>query len=244
MNTEIEHTDVGAYVLGLLEEPDRHAFESHLATCVLCHEDLASLRDVASSLDGMPLIESLPHTPATDAAIVTDLVQRRAELARKNRRSRTLLSAAAGFVLILGGATVGATVFGDDGTPAKRPLPPAAAPPADGAQALLANGQRLTATDPKTGVSGVVAWEPKAWGSRIALQLTKVRGPLDCRLVAVTPSGDTRVVTGWAVPDKGYGVPGSPVALTVEGGVGLQPSDIDRFEVKTGDGRSLLTVPA
>lgn len=29
----VEHTDVGAYSLGLLQERDRQAFEDHLAGC-------------------------------------------------------------------------------------------------------------------------------------------------------------------------------------------------------------------
>ncbi|SEG80325.1 Putative zinc-finger [Thermomonospora echinospora] len=240
MNTR--HIDVGAYALDLLEEPDRRAFEAHLATCARCHEELAALRDVAAALDGMPLLESLPETPATDAAIVTDLVQRRAGLARRQRRSRVLLSAAAGVVLLAGGAGTG-MALADGGDERPGPAPVVAAPPADGAQALLADGERRTATDPGTGVSGVVAWESKQWGARVALRLSKVRGPLECRLVAVSPGGRARVVTGWSVPDKGYGVPGSPAPLTVQGGVAVQPAQIERFEVRTDDGRTLLTVP-
>jgi hypothetical protein len=236
------HTDVGAYALGLLEEPDRRAFEAHLATCAHCHEELAELRGVAAALDGMPLVETLPHTPVTDAAIVTDLVRRRADLARRRRRSRTLLGAAAGLVLLAGGAGTGmALADGGDRGPERAPV--VAAPPADGAQALLAAGERRTATDPGTGVSGVVAWEPKLWGARVALRLGRVRGPLECRLVAVSPGGRTRVVTGWSVPPKGYGVPGSPAPLTVQGGVAVQPAEIERFEVRTDDGRMLLTLP-
>mgnify|MGYP001329640511 CR=1 FL=1 len=30
MSSPVEHTDVGAYALGLLEEDDRRAFEAHL----------------------------------------------------------------------------------------------------------------------------------------------------------------------------------------------------------------------
>ena len=38
-----EHTDVGAYALGLLEAQDRQAFEEHLATCPSCAAELAEL---------------------------------------------------------------------------------------------------------------------------------------------------------------------------------------------------------
>jgi anti-sigma factor RsiW len=38
-----EHTDVGAYALGLLEPEDRRAFEEHLAGCPACAAELAEL---------------------------------------------------------------------------------------------------------------------------------------------------------------------------------------------------------
>jgi len=245
--SRIRHTDVGAYALGLLEEPDRRAFQAHLATCARCHAELAELRGVAEALDGVPLLETLPQTPATDAAIVTDLVRRRAELARRQRRLRALLGAAAGIVLLAGGVGTGVALGG--GPTAERPgsaqVPVAAAPPpaADGAQALLAGERRKEATDSGSGVKAVVAWEPRQWGARVALRLGGVRGPLRCELLAVGSGGRAEVAVGWSVPPKGYGVPGSPEPLTVQGGVAMRPAEIERFEVRTDDGRTLLTVP-
>jgi hypothetical protein len=239
---EMAHTDVAAYALGLLEEPDRRAFEAHLTGCALCNAELAELRGVAAALDGISLVESLPATPATDAAIVTDLVRRRADTARKGRRSHTVLSAAAGVALLAGGVGAGVVASpGDDDPP---PRPAAAAPPQDSVQALLASGRRFSGTDPRSGVTGTVAMEPKGWGARIALRLSKVRGPLECELIAVNAAGQRRVVTGWSVPPKGYGEPGAPAPLTVQGGVGIRPADIARFEVRTRDGRHLLTLRA
>ncbi|WP_119730932.1 zf-HC2 domain-containing protein [Thermomonospora amylolytica] len=232
------HIDVGAYALGLLEEPDRQSFEAHLATCVRCHAELAELRAVAACLDGMPLIEALPQDPATDAAIVTDMVQRRAALTRRRRRSRTLLSAAAAAVLVAAGTALGVAA-----DPDSRPAGQVAASQPAGPQQLLASGERRTATDPDTGVSGEIAWEAKAWGARVALRLGRVRGPLECRLVAVTADGRARTVTGWAVPAKGYGVSDQPAPLTIEGGVAVQPEQIDRFEVRADDDRTLLVLP-
>ncbi|MFD0535722.1 hypothetical protein ACFQY7_20245 [Actinomadura luteofluorescens] len=104
----------------------------------------------------------------------------------------------------------------------------------------------MSATDTGTGVTGTVAMQQKAWGSRIALRLSKVAGPLSCELVAVDERGKAHTVVGWSVPAKGYGLPGSPQPqLALQGGTALRPQEISRFEVRTiGEGRTLLTVPA
>jgi anti-sigma factor RsiW len=48
-----EHTDVGAYSLGLLEQQDRRAFEAHLADCQTCAAELAELAGMAGLLTGV-----------------------------------------------------------------------------------------------------------------------------------------------------------------------------------------------
>jgi hypothetical protein len=48
---------------------------------------------------------------------------------------------------------------------------------------------------------------------------------------------------GWKVPNKGYGVPGSPAPLVAEGGTALSRADISRFEVTLDGGGTLLTIP-
>jgi anti-sigma factor RsiW len=52
-----EHTDVGAYALGLLEERDRLAFEDHLAGCPPCRAELAELSGMKELLSGIGPVE-------------------------------------------------------------------------------------------------------------------------------------------------------------------------------------------
>ncbi|WP_018658395.1 zf-HC2 domain-containing protein [Actinomadura flavalba] len=50
MNPPVEHTDVAAYALGVLEPGDRAAFETHLASCARCRDELAALAPAAARL--------------------------------------------------------------------------------------------------------------------------------------------------------------------------------------------------
>jgi len=46
----ITHESVALYALGALDEPDCQLFESHLASCEACRDDLESLTAVAAAL--------------------------------------------------------------------------------------------------------------------------------------------------------------------------------------------------
>ncbi|GAA2458998.1 zf-HC2 domain-containing protein [Actinomadura vinacea] len=238
MSATIQHTDVGAYALGLLEQPDRRAFEMHLSACPSCQRELGALRGLAATLDGLPPITEDPMPPAQpDPTVVSDLLLRRRRVNRRRRVSQALVGVAAGLVLMGGAAGLGVTVGAD-----REETPPVVE---SGVDSLLRNGHQVAATAPGTGVTGQVAMERKQWGSVVGLRLSRVRGPLECELVAVDRRGRSHVVAGWSVPPKGYGFPGSPPALTLQGGTALNPDEIARFEVRTiGGGRTLLTVPA
>lgn len=49
MDPEV-HTLTGAYVCDALDEPERAAFEEHLASCASCAQEVAELRETAASL--------------------------------------------------------------------------------------------------------------------------------------------------------------------------------------------------
>ena len=174
-----EHTDVGAYSMGLLEERDRQAFEDHLADCSSCAAELAELSPMAALFTGIEPVEA-GGEPAE--AKVTDLIQRRVTQQRHRRRWQVALGAAAGIVLIGGGIAVGTAAAPQQKGPA--------APP------LAVTGQLHSATYPSTGVAGTVGLVAKAWGTQVTLYLSKVHGPVECELVAVSKTGDRRVVMG------------------------------------------------
>jgi hypothetical protein len=225
------HTDVGAYSMGLLEERDRREFEDHLAACPACAAELAELSPMAALLRGVEPAGAAGEAAAggPPEAQVTDLIRRRARQQRHRRRWQVALGAAAGIVLIGGGIGVGIAAAPQHGSP---PAP-----------ALALTGQLHSATDPGTGVAGTVGLVAKAWGTQVTLDLSKVRGPAECELVAVSRTGERRVVMGWLVAAPGDGVPGHPAHLVIRGGTSIPRSDLARVDVDVVNGRTLVSIP-
>lgn len=237
------HTDVGAYAMGLLEERDRREFEDHLAGCPACAAEVAELSPMAALLKGVELrgVELTGVEPAgaeggepaagrePGGGDVTELLRRRARRQRQRRRWQVALGAAAGIVLIGGGIGLGIVAAPQDGPP---PAPP-----------LALTGQLHSATDPGTGVAGTVGLVAKAWGTQVTLDLSKVHGPAECELVAVSRTGERRVVMGWLVTAPGDGVPGHPAHLVIRGGTSIPRSDLSRVDVDVVNGRTLVSIP-
>jgi Putative zinc-finger len=222
----VEHTDIGAYSLGLLEEEDRRAFENHLATCPSCGGELADLAEMAGVLSG---IEPVPTAEPAAGPAVVDLLRRRAAKQRRRSRWQVVAGAAAGIALLAGGGAAG--------------IAAASRSPQAPSSTVVIAGQRHSAVDAGTGVAGTVGLVSMGWGTQVTLDLAKVHGPLDCELVAVSKTGEQRVVLGWRVPAAGYGVPGHPGHLLVEGGTDIPRSDLARVVVRVLHGPALVRIP-
>jgi len=232
------HTDVGAYSMGLLEERDRREFEDHLAGCPACAAEVAELSPMAALLRAVELTGAEPAGAEGGEPVagrepgggdVTELLRRRARRQRQRRRWQVALGAAAGIVLIGGGIGVGIAAAPQNGPPAPPPL--------------ALTGQLHSATDPGTGVAGTVGLVAKAWGTQVTLDLSKVHGPAECELVAVSRTGERRVVMGWLVTAPGDGVPGHPAHLVIRGGTSIPRSDLSRVDVDVVNGRTLVSIP-
>ncbi|MFI0452637.1 anti-sigma factor family protein [Actinomadura sp. 6N118] len=256
MTPEVEHTDVGAYALGLLEEDDKRAFEAHLRECETCTAELAEMSGMADALSEIGSFTDVGHVhgrgddaapPAAEPDVpdsgdappdaVIDMMRRRRQLDKRRRRGTYAIGSIAAAAVLATGITVGAAINNEGGgtEPGHNHGP---------AQALVIWGERHNGSDAKTGAAGVVGLESKLWGTHVGLELRNVRGPLKCRLEAVSRTGERTVVTGWRVPNKGYGVPGSPAPLVTHGGTSIPRADLDRFEVVVeGGGGTLLTIP-
>ncbi|MFG2332305.1 anti-sigma factor family protein [Streptomyces sp. NPDC048604] len=168
-----------------------------------------------------------------------------ARRAQRRRRTRYLIAAAA--ALIIGGPAVAVVATSGDGRSNVAADPHPTSPAEDAFFHHME--EKLAATDATTKVSATVGIEKKGWGTHTVLELKNVKGPLKCTLVAVSKTGEEEIVTSWAVPKWGYGIPDSPNEaaknpLYVHGGAAMNRDEIDRFEVRTFDGDRLVEVDA
>ncbi|WP_329131141.1 zf-HC2 domain-containing protein [Streptomyces sp. NBC_01476] len=224
------HVDVGAYLLGALDDAEMTAFEEHLAGCDECGAQLDELMGVVPVLeelrsDGIGFVE-----PPGDALL--DKLLRQVAGERRARKRRRLVAVAAAAVLVVGGPTVAVLATQDSGG-GTSPV----------ASATFAPDQR-SADNPATGASAVVGVTDKGWGTAVDLRLSGVNGPLTCSLIAVGRDGSKQTVASWSVPYAGYGTDAQPRPLTVHGAAGLHTNQISRFDVRTSDGKLLVSVPA
>lgn len=227
----IEHTDVAAYALGLLDARDREDFEAHLADCESCAAELAEFAAMADLFAEAARVELDDAGP--DEAAVVDLLSRRAVVTRRRNIQRGWLAAVACLVLLVGGAVAGA----------------AAAPRHSGLSSELQGSTQFHAVNPaQDGIVGTVGLIRHAWGTEVILQLSHLalspaRGPLDCELIAVAKSGEVRVLMGWLVHAPGLGVPGHPADLLIEGGTSIPMNKLKSIRIQVVPGPTLLTFP-
>ena len=122
MSDHVRHQDdVGAYLLGALNDLERQAFERHLARCDECQHELARLRPAADALPGS--VQQF-EPPARLKASLMEVVEREAreqqpEAERRRPRLRFLMRPAFVAAALLIGLVVGfavAQLGGEDET--------------------------------------------------------------------------------------------------------------------------------
>jgi hypothetical protein len=232
----VEHTDVAAYSLGLLEEDDRHAFELHLLQCPACREELRGLRGISALMHGLDKRLATP-APSQDTGDLHVLLRRCSETRRRHGRHRWLAAAAMLIFLPVGGGLAWSALSSPEPGSGGR-----SATASPRAAELLSSGERFTGTSP-TDVMATVAVEGKAWGTDVTLQVTGVQGPLLCRLVALDHAGGEETVMSWQVAAAGEGADAAPKPLVIQGSVATSRDQISRFEIRASDGEVLSTVP-
>jgi hypothetical protein len=231
MTPQERHRDVGAYALGVLDRADSFRFEEHLTDCTVCAVQLHEFTGIEALLADCsgPLPDRTFLAERPDASLEQRLVDVVEAGHRRSRRRRFYLVAAVAALIIAAPlATLG--LLGSRAT-ATEALPPTIT---------------ASAVDTGTGVSAIVSMETKEWGTNIGLKMTKVSGPLDCQLIAVSATGDEQVVTSMAVPEAGYGMTSATASewLVTQGGASLDDAQIDHFEVRAKDGRVLVSIDA
>ncbi|MGW0880189.1 zf-HC2 domain-containing protein [Streptomyces sp. NPDC002671] len=214
------HRDVGAYALGVLDEAEAFRFEDHLMECPQCAAHVTEFGPTTRQL--LLYRRATPrfvHPMAQPGPRLLDRLLGELAHRRRVRRRRTLYGLAASVVLAVAGP--GLVVFaGHD---------------SGGTQGTA---HVTAATDPSTGVWARVTSADEDSGSLLRLEIRDGSGVHACRLVAVGRDGSEQVVTSWT--NTGDGIR----PLTTLGSAALHPDQIARYEVRTAEGKRLVTLRA
>ncbi|MFI7078163.1 anti-sigma factor family protein [Micromonospora sp. NPDC049903] len=255
--SRVDHMDVAAYALGVLDEQDMERFEEHLATCWACAAELESMVPVVGLLSDIDeeSVTALEQTHSDPVLLDRTLVALRSH--RRKARFRQILATAAA-VVVFGGLTgvVFSNLSGDSGArplagPSSAPVDPSgggSGNPGPGFGGNEQEGEQVDVTDPSTGVEGTYFFIGKDFGTKLDFSLGRLPGPRTCRLVVVKKDNSTEVVSTWTVPPSGYGTNSNPVRATLSATTSAQLEEIKHVEVQEVNGRdaarTLLTVPA
>ena len=142
---------LGIYVVGAIDPAERAVVDIHLGTCPDCREELAGLAGLPALLGRVPADEAERlilhnddlHDPQPPAELLDSLLKRVAERRTSRRWSGILAAAAAAIIIAVAGGAVGARII------------------APGGQAA----EVVTATNSQTGVSAIVSYSGKSWGT-------------------------------------------------------------------------------
>jgi hypothetical protein len=247
------HFDVAAYALGVLDEVDTARFEAHLVDCPACAAELESMLDVVDVLaeidaDAVVAAEQSRRDGLMLRRMIGSVAQERRHA--RSRRLYTLAAAVVAFAIIAVGALfAGSHWMGNAGAgtlAGPSELPPL---PIGGGQGGPDTGgqNHFVNTDPRTGVTGTVAFEQKAWGTHVKFSVGNVTGPRTCRLVAVRTDGQQEVLSTWNVDAKGWGTAANPSQLDLVADTALPRSMIARVVIQSvnngGQTEQLVSVP-
>ncbi|QOC92895.1 anti-sigma factor family protein [Micromonospora craniellae] len=256
--SRVDHMDVAAYALGVLDEQDMERFEEHLATCWACAAELESMVPVVGLLSDIDeeSVTVLEQTHSDPVLLDRTLVALRTH--RRKARFRQILATAAA-VVVFGGLTgvVFSNLAGESsappiaGGPSSVPFDPSGGGPGNPGPGVGGNeqeGEQVDVTDPSTGVEGTFWLIGKDFGTKMDFSLGRLPGPRTCRLVVVKKDNSTEVVSTWTVPTSGYGTNSNPTRAALSATTSVQMEDIKHVEVQEVNGRGtarpLLTVPA
>lgn len=181
--------------------------------------DLDDRRTISPGTGEIPMLTDTGTGRGRPAGRGDDRRRQQPEPARRTpRRSGGLLLAAAAAVIgVMTGAGAMSLVPRGDETPGI---------------ALPEGGDRLAATDARTGVHADVGLASKEWGTLVSFSVSDIDGPRECRLVAVRKDGRKEILSSWTVPEQGYGINRETKELSLEASTALRRDEIASLSIQ------------
>jgi anti-sigma factor RsiW len=194
---------LGVYVLGAIDPAERAQVDEHLATCLDCREELASLAGLPAMLRKVPVAEAerlvaqeqnpeLAGVPS--AEMLTSLIGRTANV-RRIHRWRTLTAAAAVAIVALGGGAAVARAL-QPGSPG-------------GGNTAPTSAWHQTSGIGAVGAHLTVRYRGEPWGTEMRVNVAGLKPGSVCEFQVTDASGGTSVVGSWTAWPGGSWYPAS-----------------------------------
>jgi anti-sigma factor RsiW len=219
---------LGVYIVGALDPAERMLVDLHLAGCRECREELAGLAGLPALLGRVPARDA--ERVILESAELRDLEEPPAELLarllkevaarRATGRWRGILAAAAAVVFAIASGVAGAHFL----------------IPGSQSQPHIAVADKVSASNPVTGVTATVSYRPASWGTAIDVKVSGIPAGTACTMWVVNADGTRFPAGGWSVP-YGTGVASYPASSA------LPEKDVVAFQIWS-NGQDLLTIPA
>lgn len=223
---------LGAYVLGALDDDERHDVDTHVVSCEECRRELTELTEVAELLAQVPPEVLLDGPPEGGDLLLARMVRRvRAESDRGGRRRLAVMAAG---VVALAAVTLGAGVVIGQGTVTRSALPPATTTTVG-----VAGTRVISAHDATTGASMTATIIPTQGWVRLHARVEGVKAGQSCQLVVVSRGGERLVAGSWLVSSSA-----ESAGVSVDGSAVVEAGQIASLDVVTTPGRLLVSVPA
>jgi hypothetical protein len=217
------HVLLGAYLLGGLSDADHRAFTEHLRSCSACQIELGQvsglprLLDLAGPAGGPHLSPGADDDPSAPPAGDDDerlsrLLWRVAQQRRTRRRWLSAVGAAAAVVLFGAGLWLG---------------PRLTAPPD------LPTTHVVAAPAPGSTVRVDVALVTRGWGTQLDLDCEDMPTSGQLTLYVIDRKGSASSAASWRGTPTGYS--------TLTGATALRPNEIQRLEIRNGQGQVLAS---
>lgn len=206
--------ELGAYLLGSLAPAERAAVDRHLATCADCRAELASLAPLPGLLGRLTPDEAREGLVGPPADLLPRTLAVVGAERRQERRTVQRWRLLTAAAAVAALAGLGVTVV-----PMMTPGP--ASTPMAAVAGVAASG------------SGVL--EARTWGTALQLTLSGLPPAGSYQAFATSHDGRTEVVASWGPTPSGR--------ATIQGATAIQRADLAEVQVRTNDGRALMTLP-
>jgi hypothetical protein len=224
----INHVDLAAYLMDLLDAEQRRRADEHLTECAECRAEVDSMREWSAALAAIPEAMLLDGPPDdADLLLQRTLRQVRTESAGHRSRRTAMLAAAAAAVIAVaigGGVVVGRTTAP---TPLAEPSSASTTAGARGGTAVGAEGARMT----------VVVTPASGW-VRVNATVTGVRAGERCRLEVIGRDGSAVLAGSWLASKAG-----ETNGTVLNGSALIDPAQVASVRVTNVTGEQYVDVP-